>query len=175
MAGGFGKKGAGAPAKQAPARPAGWNAASVIFVMLLFAILAATLYYLYGLGMNPGWNPFRGIGPGGTGNNTCIQSTDCQGPRICVSGRSCMCGPDVQYGGSDTCTCQCGGSTGGVCVDYSGTAAQGKQCGLQGHACSMGPGLAEQAPLCCPGDVCVDGICTAPGGGWLAKCRIVED
>jgi hypothetical protein len=86
-----------------------------------------------------------------------------------------MCGPDVQYGGSDTCTCECGGSTAGVCVDYTGTPAAGKECALREHACSMGPGLVEQAPLCCPGDVCVDGICTAPGAGWLAKCRIRED
>jgi hypothetical protein len=178
----FGKKGAAGPsARQASPRPVGWNAASIIFVLLLFIILAAVMAYLYGLGQNGnGWNPFKGVGPGGVGNNTCTMSRECSGPwpgqggPICISPRACICGPDVEYGGSSTCTCDCGGSTGGVCVDYSGTAAAGHECGLRGHACGMGPGLAEQAPLCCPGDVCVDGICTAPGSGWLGKCKIVE-
>lgn len=178
MAGLFDKKSAGgAPAMHAPVHPVGWNAASIIFVLLLFAIMVAMGYYLYELGKNPGWNPFKGIGPGGVENGQCAMSTDCsgQGAPICISPRACLCGQDVEYGGSSTCTCHCGGATSGVCVDYSGTAAQGKECGLQGHACGMGPGLVEQAPLCCPGDVCVDGICTAPGGGWLAKCKIIED
>lgn len=182
MAGLLGKKAAaGAPAMRAPSRPVGWNAASLIFVLMLLALLAAMAYYLYGLGQNPGWNPFKGVGPGGVGNNTCTMSTDCSGPwpgqggPICISPRACICSPDVEYGGSSTCTCDCGGATGGVCVDYSGTAAAGRECGLQGHACGMGAGLVEQAPLCCPGNVCVNGICTAPGAGMLAKCRIKED
>jgi len=157
---------------------------STIFGLITISLLVALFAYLLWMSQNPGsnWNPFAGVGPGGVGNHSCNTITDCSGPwlmhsgaQICVSGRACICGQDVEYGGSSTCTCECGGSTAGACIDYTGTPAEGKECGLQGHPCGMGAGLVVQAPMCCPGDVCVNGKCEAPGGGWLAKCRIQEN
>lgn len=142
------------------------GAAVVIMFIVIFIILGAGSY-LYGLSQNPnysGWAPFRGIGPGGMGSGSCTTSSDCSSGSICVSTRVCLRG--------SLGSCDCTGSTQGECKDYTGLPAEGKECSLQSRPCAV-----NENPLCCPGNICVNGKCEPPGGIYstLSQCTSIKE